>query len=99
MKPKYTAGPWSIETTEDSHFILSEDSAQIAYLDAVGPYSSSVPNARLIAACPDMFEALVDAYKRLVELGEAESNDLLLPRIKQILTKVINSAIADQTKE
>lgn len=62
---KHTPGPWAIETTDDSHFILAEDSTQIASLDAVGPQSFHLPNARLIAAAPCLLVALQHAVVSL----------------------------------
>ncbi len=47
----------------------------------------SLSDASLISAAPDMFGLLISAHKRLVELGEGESNDLLLPRIEAALLK------------
>lgn len=55
MSAKHTPGPWVVEETEDTFFILQgEDSDQIATVDK----AFDAGNARLIAAAPELLEAL-----------------------------------------
>lgn len=59
---KHTPGPWTIEETDDTLFILQgEDSDQIAQVDK----AFGNGNAHLIAAAPEMLEALLAARKAL----------------------------------
>lgn len=59
----HTPGPWSVETKGSRHFIDGADELTVAYVDRAGvrDRQSYEANARLIAAAPDLFEALEDA--------------------------------------
>lgn len=76
---KYTLGPWAIEETEDTIFILASGKcdAQIASIelgseivichDETGPHEAK-SNAHLISAAPDMLEAL-ENFVNQFEIG------------------------------
>lgn len=73
----HTPGPWVVESTDDTHFILSEsDSTQVAALDAVGPLSSTMPNACLIACAPEMLAMLYE-INDMIEGGSPEIEALI----------------------
>lgn len=52
---KYTSGPWKIYTTNDSIVIESNKESQIAVL---GKLNNASADAKLIAAAPELLEAL-----------------------------------------
>lgn len=64
MKLEHTPGPWNVERLENNHpVIISDEDITIAYpqfsLETMGHNEA---NARLIAAAPDMLEALIKVY-------------------------------------
>jgi hypothetical protein len=65
MKPKHTPGPWRHEGTFDS-VVRGADNSYVAVSSGYqkgGWVSLTQANARLIAAAPEMLEALIEAYK------------------------------------
>jgi hypothetical protein len=86
---KHTPGPWAVEVTEDSNFILQgEDSDQIAVCDrAFGD-----ANARLIAATPEMLIALETVMREFAPFG----TEGLTPKQSLAIGRVMN-AIAKAT--
>lgn len=75
MKPKHTPGPWVIENGYDGEgqCIVSTDTE---YGDCVcitksldQDFEGNEANARLIAAAPEMLEALETLSRQLVRLG------------------------------
>lgn len=60
---KYTKGPWYIE--ED---MIATDDLEIAFLGALGGYMTMEireANGRLIAAAPELLEALIDVMSAI----------------------------------
>jgi YD repeat-containing protein len=59
----HTPGPWSVETKGSRHFIDGADELTVAYVDRAGVRERQTyeANAQLIAAAPDLLEALEDA--------------------------------------
>ena len=58
---KHTPGPWKIDTKGSKHFIDGNDGFTVIYLDrvtAIRGRDECELNARLIAAAPDLLEAL-----------------------------------------
>ena len=62
MKIKYTPGPWTTSHENLGHFKL--EAGNVAIIDGCGccdsPWLSSEADARLIAAAPDLLEALTE---------------------------------------
>ena len=56
----HAPGPWSIETKGSRHFIDGEEGLTVCYLDRRGVREPSEveANARLIAAAPELLDAL-----------------------------------------
>lgn len=63
MKTKHTPGPWIINANLDEDPILTEDGTCPLDFEAVG--AELAPNLCLIAAAPDMLEALEYIVKQL----------------------------------
>jgi hypothetical protein len=60
-KPLHTPGPWAIAEWPDAkgNFIVRTDAPDAKpFVAALVPFPSGLPNARLIAAAPDMLAAL-----------------------------------------
>jgi hypothetical protein len=58
---KHTPGPWRITTSWDDWMVVGPKKEEIIFQD--GPYGTptiKLENARLIAAAPDMLEALMN---------------------------------------
>lgn len=61
MSNKFTPGPWKMQESSTRPVTVYSDRGSIAYLSWVGSESNnqtSVANAHLIAAAPDLLEAL-----------------------------------------
>ena len=58
--PAHTPGPWDVEPKGSRHFVDGADGLTVAYLDRAGVRERSEieANARLIAAAPELLEAL-----------------------------------------
>lgn len=77
---KWTPGPWVAAATSDLMLWVARgepDGEIIAQLDSVNPY-----DAHLIAAAPDLYEALEDLFKELT-LGDFDLPSSLKPEIAQ----------------
>ena len=93
MRNRYQPGPWSVNGTtgevSDSHNIF------VASTEAEIPTKYEKPNAELIAAAPEMLEALVtvlDAYEAY--LGDDMTGDSLLDFLTRVdALNVMRSAI------
>ncbi len=95
-KPKHTPGPWKHDDIYG--LIVTQDGAEIAACHAgrTGGKSETVPNARLIAAAPELLEALkqlLDDYSDATDCCDpncdCEGNDS-----KKRLAKLATAAIA-----
>lgn len=91
MKPRYTPGAWEADganllyaapSEHDQFEVLeinapynSQDRQLIAYIPAGFEHSQS--NARLIAAAPDLLEALIDAQEALGYLWPEKFDDAI----------------------
>lgn len=81
MTNKFTPGPWKVSLTDDT-VVMDKDANAVAV--AVGDYDThyevTEANARLIAAAPDLYEALqmlhdeTADYIRLNHLGDPHHN-------------------------
>ena len=59
-RPSHTPGPWDVEPKGSRHFVDGADGLAVAYLGWAGVRERSEieANARLIAAAPELLEAL-----------------------------------------
>ena len=75
MKPKFTPGPWSPGHYERSNkcFVVAKGSH--IFEETTSATGEISPNAHLIAAAPDMFEALENIQRYLERSGEASLLD------------------------
>jgi hypothetical protein len=55
--PQFTPGPWSFDGPPASRIVWSGADRRICFLTSDGP---NLANARLIAAAPELYEALAD---------------------------------------
>lgn len=81
-EPKFTPGPWQIN---GSH-IYTEDPKRAVIAQVFNPGKSAdayplIENAHLIAAAPELYEALEYCIKQIPEFGD-------VPGIKAALAKV-----------
>lgn len=85
---KWTKGPWVVDTPigEDLPWVNAEcnhtldENGVEQYMSVSG--SCGMANARLIAAAPELYEALEDLFKELT-LGDFELPSSLKPEIAQ----------------
>lgn len=81
---KHTPGPWRVEPVEDQEvLILTQEHGRIAECfwigDSQGPrLDATLANARLIAAAPELLEALRYCVGRLQDIETLESAPLAL---------------------
>jgi hypothetical protein len=101
-KLNHTPGPWAIERNDKNHpVIMSADDETICLpivsLPMIGHIES---NASLIAAAPDMLDALIESYKfyreAIVDYGPCDHavNICICPIIRQTekIQEIIESA-------
>ena len=67
MKTQHTPGPWAIYVNAPSDVVIRKMSKDGYELCAIARVSSGYANAHLIAAAPELLEAL-DAALKLIEL-------------------------------
>ena len=67
-------GPWSVETKGSRHFIDGADELTVAYVDRAGVRERQTyeANAQLIAAAPDLLEALKRLIGEHADLGQVD---------------------------
>lgn len=87
MKTKHTPGPWkSIQRSTGDIHTQSADGVNVA-LVTVADYKRQAANARLIAAAPEMLEALEHAQEALCEVGTHEAAEAL-ERIDSLIARI-----------
>jgi hypothetical protein len=82
VKNTHTPGPWTISGTHHSIGIAPDDGKSDGLASVFGCGPQAEANAALIAAAPDMFDALqaiVDAY--------GDRDTLLMAQCKAVLAK------------
>jgi len=79
MKREHTPGPWRVKNTSE---VVHGDTILIA--DAYGQYEQREANAKLMAAAPDMLEALQN-----VENDDGSIHDPIWKMIKNAIKKAI----------
>lgn len=81
-KTRHTPGPWSIRKhwNDDKHptYLIAEERGYVL--------ETTRANASLIAAAPEMFEALEYALHELTEIGSPYSKSVI-QEIKSVLAK------------
>lgn len=87
-KPKHTPGPWSIGPKYPKGLV------SVIHLDETGTFreiaeADTKANATLIAAAPEMLEALVEIGEELDEQGKL---DLLSDETRELLARAIVKA-------
>ena len=89
MSEKFTKGPWYIaeedwEAKGDITVIYNNDGEEV--LGIIGYIKIDEPDLQLIAAAPDMYEALEEVW-RILDSTMPLSRDNRADRIKRILRK------------
>jgi len=89
MEAKHTTGPWSQKLDhkgEPEARVLGPDGSMIAELDGYcDDYRTEIANARLIAAAPELLDALQNAV-------EDEPNATFADHARAIIAKATGSA-------
>lgn len=86
MDAAFTPGPWVV--CKDSAYVDGADGKPVAYCrDPERQPSDMTANAKLIAAAPDMFEALVQYRDDLLRPPVGDSLDRRLRRVDELLAK------------
>ena len=95
MKAKYTQGPWRVVNYQDKHDVprVVSDKGGIAvlcinrYLGEAGPSKQEQINAALIAAAPELLEALMDAIKDLEALSQWDNASACARKARAAIAK------------
>ena len=70
---KHTPGPWEVLEDKSMISVVTECAEICDIVHDVRPVSENLANARLIAAAPEMLEAL-ESVLRVVDLGNASGD-------------------------
>lgn len=89
-KAKHTPGPWSSLVYARTAAVHGGDGARVAVVYGGGDGDTAEANANLIAAAPDMLEALVEAAGVLPVAGHLHPKDL--HRVQTLLVTAIAKA-------
>ena len=105
MQSSFTPGPWAIYVNAPSDVVIRKMSKDGYELCAIARVSSGYANARLIAAAPELLEALQWYEAKAVQMGRAaidQDSKLLLELMKEIAVEYgaqARAAIAKATGE
>ena len=78
----YTPGPWKVEEFRKGSYLVTARNAGTAREGIVAQHVPGIANARLIAAAPELYEALLDLYKAFViEEISAETRTFVIEEI------------------
>lgn len=93
MSNKHTPGPWYVTGSEAGGAMIVNTDTIIARWPENGPSRSQVPNARLIAAAPELLEALqAIATHDGRDPGQHEPSSAIMRRIaRAAITKAVQS--------
>lgn len=93
---KHTPGPWEVSKGFHKNRIADSDDAAIGY--ALGSNDEAEANARLIAAAPEMLEALYEAEEYFDNRADADNDETgFVPNTEMKLLVSIRAAIAKAT--
>ena len=62
MTAKHTPGPWRVDPTDDTRILQGPNGLHVAYAANRGMGHAAPANARLIAAAPELLDALRGLY-------------------------------------
>ena len=82
---KHTPGPWRVVDSWTDHMVEGQNGEEIIWQD--GPHETPTineANARLIAAAPDLLEALELYHAGLVEIGNKFGPGVVRSAIKML---------------
>jgi len=88
MKTKHTPGPWKVDPDYLEEVICSEFVSILPYCTS-GFEEEAEANAKLIAAAPEMLEALktVDLFLNEVHISHTNESKLSLALVKKVIKK------------
>ena len=98
---KHTPGPWAVYVNAPSDIVIRKMSKDGYELCAIARVSSGYANARLIAAAPDLLDALQWYEAKAVQMGRAaihQDSKLMLELMKEIAVEYGAQARAAITK-
>jgi len=81
MKHKFTPGPWKVD--RDENFILSEGFGDVACIVNIENREEREANRALIAAAPELYEALM----AIVDVFPERPGEEVLSKINKALAK------------
>ena len=82
---KHKPGPWRVVDSWNDYMVESQNGEEIIWQD--GPHHTPAikeADARLIAAAPDLLEALEIYHANLLEIGNEFGPDVVLAAIKML---------------
>jgi hypothetical protein len=108
-KLKHTPGPWKIDPEDNDELIIfQEDSDTYEFIAEINPHSCkekehTMANACLIAAAPEMLDALIQSFKLIFEQWDngdlnTECYELFLNNAQKIIEKATGQKIEDLIK-
>lgn len=90
-KPKFTPGPWSLLFNDKTKVVLEQQGVAVFVADTYAGFTKSEEeqkaNAALIAAAPEMYEALADIAENCGNRGCSETCAEADCKICEILKK------------
>ncbi len=92
IEPKFTPGPWSLLFNDKTKVVLEQQGVAVFIADTYAGFTKSEEeqkaNAALIAAAPEMYEALADIAENCGNRGCSETCAEAGCKICKILKKV-----------
>lgn len=88
MKPKFTRGPWCAGSIREAVSVIGGDGLPVATMyesRKVRPRETAEANAFLIAAAPDLYEALLECHEAMSYMSEYDIPLTLPDKVKQAL--------------
>ncbi len=94
-KPIHTSGPWTIAPRDTGRRLIDGEGHSVCVATRRVPQAESIANVHLIAAAPEMLEALLEADAAIRAVNEAAGHPVFNPAA----TDLIRAAIAKATGE